>query len=103
MKVQAVQHVCDDAANAFRDTHAPASLTRPRTLLRQRESPGFGYTFTHLWNIDFRRWTAPTGKLFIYSSSARHTQGLSKPREIVPLPGRSIHTDNKAGEAKGAN
>lgn len=104
-KMQTVA-VCATTVLMHLEAHMRLSPTRPRTLLKQRESPGFGYTFTHLWNIDFRRRTPRRrGKLFIYSPSVRHTRGLSasKPHEIVPLPGQIDPRGQQAGEAKGAN
>lgn len=49
----------DDAANGFRSTRDRVAIAKLHSLLRQRESSGFSYTFTHLWNIDFPQRTTP--------------------------------------------
>lgn len=53
------RYIVDDAANVFRSTRDRVAIAKLHSLLRQRESSGFSYTFTHLWNIDFPRRTTP--------------------------------------------
>lgn len=84
------------------------SPIRPRTLLRQRESPEFGYTFTHLWNIDFRRRTASgradkeiihifvVGETYPRVVRVKATRDCTAARQIDPR-------GQQAREAKGAN
>lgn len=93
--------MCDDAANASQGTCD--GRRQGYILCLGKENRRDSVTHLHIYGISiFVGRTASTGKLFIYSSSVRHTQGLSasKPHEIVPLPGRSIHTDNKQERQK---